>query len=263
MSDLSRLYDYTQSLQAAQSNIEEFKTICLIVQAMNRNSVPLLSEKREINGLSWMVIQGRVLVSLKPGEQYTEYQRQENSFKKQDESDRVFPLETVEIQHFRTDHDTDIEEAIIHTGPYANEYARSLNALAVTMGVDIFFRNNAFSTSTEEGRKTLVHELTHVAQYKEGKFDGKTSVGELEIEATASEGTEEYDDDPYCILRLGKNRCRIRKSEIDLFATRIADALESRIEEQKYVLNEEDYLKFLTGYMAWLKEGAGSGLFGA
>ena len=34
------------------------------------------------------------------------------------------------------------------------------------LGTDIFFRNGAYRPETEEGRKILAHELTHVAQDK-------------------------------------------------------------------------------------------------
>ncbi len=34
------------------------------------------------------------------------------------------------------------------------------------LGTDIFFRNGAYRPETEEGRKILAHELTHVAQNK-------------------------------------------------------------------------------------------------
>ena len=44
-----------------------------------------------------------------------------------------------------------VEHATIHTGPYADELARSLHTLALVLGTDIFFRNGAYRPETEEG----------------------------------------------------------------------------------------------------------------
>lgn len=101
--------------------------------------------------------------------QFMEYYLPERKVERPFHNDRVFPLETVEIQGFRTKTDMDLDTAIIHTGPYADEYARSFNALAVTIANEIYFRNGAYDPASEEGRKILAHELTHIGQYTEKK----------------------------------------------------------------------------------------------
>jgi hypothetical protein len=263
MTNLLSFYDYTQSLESAQAAIEEFKAVYIIVKTMRENQVPVVSKKNGLNFLQWWYIKGCVLFSLRPDEQHTEYQRLGNSVERMYTKDRIFPLDTVELQRFRTNHGADIGDAVIHTGPYADEYARSLNALAVTIGADIFFRNNAFNTSTEEGKKTLAHELTHVTQYEGGRMEGNSSIEELEEEAFGEEKYEGYNGNPYCVLKFGKTLCRIREKEIDAFITKLADVVEKRIAEQKDILREEDYFKLLVEYEAWLKEGGRNGLLGA
>lgn len=58
----------------------------------------------------------------------------------------------------------DFNDVRVHTGPRANEAARSINATAFTLGRDIAFRSGAYRPETTRGRRLLAHELTHVTQ---------------------------------------------------------------------------------------------------
>jgi hypothetical protein len=52
----------------------------------------------------------------------------------------------------------------VHTDARAAESARSVNALAYTVGRNVVFGTGQYAPGTSEGRKLLAHELTHVAQ---------------------------------------------------------------------------------------------------
>jgi hypothetical protein len=52
----------------------------------------------------------------------------------------------------------------IHTGDYAIQLAKDLNAKAFTTGKDIFFNSGNYNPGTETGKHLLAHELTHVIQ---------------------------------------------------------------------------------------------------
>jgi len=52
----------------------------------------------------------------------------------------------------------------VHTGGQADASARSLNALAYTFGSNIAFAAGHYSADTDQGRRLLAHELTHVIQ---------------------------------------------------------------------------------------------------
>jgi hypothetical protein len=52
----------------------------------------------------------------------------------------------------------------IHTGDQAARSARTMNALAYTVGPDVVFDSNRYVPATQEGQKLLAHELAHVAQ---------------------------------------------------------------------------------------------------
>ncbi len=52
----------------------------------------------------------------------------------------------------------------VHTGVKAAESARALNAKAYTVGRNIVFENGRPAPNTDDGRRLLAHELTHVVQ---------------------------------------------------------------------------------------------------
>ncbi|SEM06056.1 protein of unknown function [Syntrophus gentianae] len=58
----------------------------------------------------------------------------------------------------------DFSQVRVHTGSAAGETARLLNARAFTLGADIAFGAGRYSPGTEEGKRLLAHELTHVVQ---------------------------------------------------------------------------------------------------
>lgn len=58
----------------------------------------------------------------------------------------------------------DFSQVRVHTDAKAAESARSVNALAYTVGRDVVFGSGQYSPTTDEGRRLMAHELTHVAQ---------------------------------------------------------------------------------------------------
>jgi hypothetical protein len=70
----------------------------------------------------------------------------------------------------------DFSSVRTHTGPEADSSARSLQAKAYTVGDEIVLGDRVSSVDSEEGQRTLAHELTHVVQQRSGPVDG-TEVG--------------------------------------------------------------------------------------
>jgi hypothetical protein len=183
----------------------------------------------------------------KDAQEFTEYQHPGAAVRRDISNDRVFPLETVEIQRFRRENNRDIDQPVhIHYGPSANEYARSFNALAFAIGFDIFFRSNAYQPESEDGRKLLSHELTHVAQYAEGKIGSNATEGELEAEAELAEQRSEFHSKSWSPLTSHGKIYWIQQSERKKFIDLVVDKLEYAIENRKYNMDERDYLEFLT-----------------
>ena len=56
----------------------------------------------------------------------------------------------------------------VHTDGHAGDLARSVNALAFTVGNDVVFGGGQYRPETADGRKLLAHELTHVVQQTGG-----------------------------------------------------------------------------------------------
>jgi hypothetical protein len=169
--------------------------------------------------------------------------------------DREYQLDAVSIQKYRNEHDDAIETAIIHTGPYANEFARSLNALAVTVADDIYFRDGAFRPESEEGRQLLTHELTHVMQYQKKEVAlQEENRKELEEEAEYEERKERREDNPFQYVRSRNKIYKLRKSDIPEIIEKTARGIKRWLEGQGNVLGGEDYLKLLCDYQRWLNE---------
>lgn len=62
----------------------------------------------------------------------------------------------------------DFSRVRVHRDGRAAESARELNAQAYTMGTDITFGSYQYAPHTEDGRRLLAHELTHVVQQSSG-----------------------------------------------------------------------------------------------
>lgn len=58
----------------------------------------------------------------------------------------------------------DFSHVMVHTDARAAESARSINALAYTVGSDVVFDSGQYSPTMTSGRQLMAHELTHVVQ---------------------------------------------------------------------------------------------------
>ncbi|MEO8861174.1 MAG: DUF4157 domain-containing protein, partial [Ginsengibacter sp.] len=61
----------------------------------------------------------------------------------------------------------------LHTDNVATKSAQSVNALAYTSGNDIVFNENQYAPDTDNGKRLLAHELTHVVQQNSGAIQTK------------------------------------------------------------------------------------------
>lgn len=59
---------------------------------------------------------------------------------------------------------TDLSDVKIHTGDYAAQMSREMNAQAFTVGKDIYFNSGKYNPHTNDGKHLLAHELTHTMQ---------------------------------------------------------------------------------------------------
>ena len=78
------------------------------------------------------------------------------------------PITRSERSFFEPRMGYDFSRVRLHTGNVAAKSAQSINALAYTTGNNIVFGANQFSSESDDGKKLLAHELTHVVQQKKG-----------------------------------------------------------------------------------------------
>ena len=169
-------------------------------------------------------------------------------------NDRRFPLETVKLKSMELEHKENINEATIHTGAYADEFARSLHALAFTVGTDIYFRNGAYKPETEEGRALLAHELKHVSQYEENPSEDNRTKADLENEAISAEEKEKYNPDPIVQIKIENKEYNLKKSNIVKLEHMAEAELEEWVEQQRSTMTESKYLEFLLKYKDYLEQ---------
>lgn len=79
----------------------------------------------------------------------------------------------------------------VHSGPAAEQSTQEVNANAFTVGNDIVFGKGRFAPGTHEGRRLLVHELTHVVQQGYGAEVSASSA--LEVDRPDSSTEQEAD----------------------------------------------------------------------
>lgn len=74
------------------------------------------------------------------------------------------PLSRSERSFFEPRLRQDFGDVRVHTGPWAEKAAQAMDAQAFTIGRHLFFGNGKYISTTDEGKKLLAHELTHVVQ---------------------------------------------------------------------------------------------------
>ena len=169
--------------------------------------------------------------------------------------DRKYKLDSVILNEFSREHGKEVDTAIVHLGMYADEYTRSLNALAITIGTDIFFRNGAYRPETEEGRKILAHELTHVAQQKRDILRSETTWEELEREAEAVEKLFERQGERTKTIKIENIVYKLSEREYNKFMVDLKDRVEGELERKLGRVDEEERLKLLYAYKKMTDKG--------
>lgn len=88
----------------------------------------------------------------------------------------------------------DFSRVRVYTGTTAERSARAVNARAYTVGNDVIFDAGRFSPRTQEGRRLIAHELTHVVQQHGQDGGGGTQPGgvvQRQAEGTPTKGERE------------------------------------------------------------------------
>ena len=176
---------------------------------------------------------------------FMEYKLKEKTVSRNINNDRVFPVDNQTLDEFYNETEMNLDYAIIHTGSYADELTRSLHTLALTVGEDIYFRNKAYKPETEEGRKILAHELTHIHQQKKDILKGETT--------KETEKLFEHQTENIKTVKIGNNVYKLNEHEYKKFMQDTKNIIEEELEAKLRRLNEEESLKLLYTYKEMLE----------
>nr|WP_255639075.1 DUF4157 domain-containing protein [Deinococcus betulae] len=79
------------------------------------------------------------------------------------------PLPEAIQRHLEQGLNHDLSRVRIHDDAEADGLAKGVNAIAFTIGTDIFFQSGKFSPNTQSGLELLAHEVTHTVQQSQGR----------------------------------------------------------------------------------------------
>ena len=75
----------------------------------------------------------------------------------------------------------DFSDVRVHDDASASASAKAVNAHAYTVGNNVVFQREQYDPSSQAGRITLAHELTHVVQQRSGPVDGTSAPGGIKL----------------------------------------------------------------------------------
>ena len=112
---------------------------------------------------------------------------------------------------------------------------------------------NDIPIETEEGRKILAHELTHIHQQKKDILKGETTKESLEKEAENTEKLFEHQTENIKTVKIGNNVYKLNEHEYKKFMQDTKNIIEEELEAKLRRLNEEESLKLLYTYKEMLE----------
>lgn len=125
------------------------------------------------------------------------------------------PLEPMLRQDMERRFGHDFSRVRIHSGTFAEQSARDVEAHAYTVGHNIVFGAGRFFPGTQEGRRLIAHELTHVVQQSDSDYYLARQTGGaagssltppvLPLQAIANDFKAKVDADPNIISGPGRN----------------------------------------------------------
>ena len=98
------------------------------------------------------------------------------------------PLDAATRAYFEQRFGRDFSHVRVHTDASAAQSARDVDALAYTVGRDVVFAPNQFTSATKAGRLLLAHELAHVVQQHAAKAVGALTIQEASDPAERAAG---------------------------------------------------------------------------
>jgi len=186
------------------------------------------------------------------------YKRNPQKSKKEDISKGSFvrsgkpankrPLEATVKNRLERELGSDLPDVMLHSGGDYQGILTLLAAFAITEGKNVFIREDAYKEGSTETDKILLHEMVHVLQNKNNiKIKSIDEKNKAEAEAEQAE-RDVYGDvwsEPIEIIEMDGKTYRLTEKQKKIIILKTVDGLMKWLEEQKYYLSEEEYLKLL------------------
>ena len=162
------------------------------------------------------------------------------------------PVEATTVEEFNQNTDNNIENVHYYCGDDYESMVVRLWAYAVVILGDVYFRRGKFQPESEEGRKLLTHELTHVAQNKNKEFVDHRTRKELEEEAEFNERTAESIQDPLVTRTIRGEEVTLPASRWHEVSTEVLDVLVPEwVDYERFKRSPEGYELLKRKYAHW------------
>ena len=166
--------------------------------------------------------------------------------------DRDIPVETVTLEQFNQNTGNNLESAKYRY--YPDDYEDTLRRIYLALVVldEIHIMPGKFQPESEEGRKLLTHELTHVAQNKTKEFVDHRTRKELEEEAEFNERTAESIQDPLVTRTIRGEEVTLPASRWHEVSTEVLDVLVPEwVDYERFKRSPEGYELLKRKYAHW------------
>lgn len=162
------------------------------------------------------------------------------------------PVEATTVEEFNQNTGNNLESAKYRY--YPDDYEDTLRRIYLALVVldEIHIMPGKFQPESEEGRKLLTHELTHVAQNKNKEFVDHRTREELEEEAEFNERTAESVQDPLVTRTIRGEEVTLPASRWHEVSTEVLDVLVPEwVDYERFKRSPEGYELLKRKYAHW------------
>ncbi|MBR1615234.1 MAG: DUF4157 domain-containing protein [Treponema sp.] len=162
------------------------------------------------------------------------------------------PVEATTVEEFNQNTNNNLDYAYIHRNTEAYDDMIRRILLAFVLLDDIHIMPGHYKPESEEGRKLLTHELTHVAQNKNKEFVDHRTRKELEEEAEFNERTAESIQDPLVTRTIRGEEVTLPASRWHEVSTEVLDVLVPEwVDYERFKRSPEGYELLKRKYAHW------------
>ena len=162
------------------------------------------------------------------------------------------PVDEATLDEFNQNTGNNVKKADVYLNRKALKEVNSF-VLAFAVAEKIIMMRGQHKPESEEGRKLLAHELTHVAQNQNKEFVDHRTREELEEEAEANERTAESIKDPLITRKIGGEDIVLPASRWHNVSQYVFRHLPEWLHYQKFILPPKEHELLTKKYEYFMK----------